>query len=101
MHERDGAPLSADGAVGRAQSGQLQPKLREADSRDERIADPFSEPDDLKPLELMPAIVVVVNELAELMAQGGKQVEERLAAWRKKPRPAFIWCWPPGALRPR
>ena len=65
-------------------------KLREADSRDERIADPFSEPDDLKPLELMPAIVVVVNELAELMAQGGKQVEERLARLAQKARAAGI-----------
>ena len=56
------APLSADGAVGRTQSGPVTAKLREADSRDRRIADPFSEPDDLKnPLELMPAIVVVVK----------------------------------------
>ena len=29
-------------------------------------------------------------------------MEERLARLAQKPaRPAFIWCWPPGALRPR
>lgn len=65
-------------------------KLREADSRDERLADPFSDPDDPQLLELMPAIVVVIDELAELMQGLGKQVEERIVRLAQKARAAGI-----------
>jgi len=65
-------------------------KLRDADSRDERIADPFADPDDPQPLDLMPAIVVVVDELANLMLTTGKKVEELIARLAQKARAAGI-----------
>ncbi len=65
-------------------------KLRDADSHDERIADPFADPDDPQPLDLMPAIVVVVDELANLMLTTGKKVEELIARLAQKARAAGI-----------
>lgn len=66
-------------------------KIKEADKAGEKIPHPFSlTPDDPEPLEEMPLIVVVIDELADLMMVVGKKVEELIARLAQKARACGI-----------
>ena len=66
-------------------------KIRDAKKREEVIPNPFSlTPDAPEPLTEMPAIVVVIDELADLMMVVGKKIEELIARLAQKARAAGI-----------
>ena len=66
-------------------------KIREAAAKAQRIGNPFSlTPDAPEPLEEMPFIVVVIDELADLMMTAGKKIEELIARLAQKARAAGI-----------
>lgn len=66
-------------------------KIREAEKAGEKIPHPFSlTPDEPEPLEEMPLIVVVIDELADLMMVVGKKVEELIARLAQKARASGI-----------
>jgi S-DNA-T family DNA segregation ATPase FtsK/SpoIIIE len=72
----------------RSLSGYNQ-KLTEARQRGEPILDPFAlDPFTAGPLEALPTIVVVIDELADLMMVTGKKVEELIARIAQKARAA-------------
>jgi S-DNA-T family DNA segregation ATPase FtsK/SpoIIIE len=62
-------------------------KIAEAQAKGEPIANPFSlTPEAPEPLEPLPIIVVVIDELADLMMVTGKKVEELIARIAQKAR---------------
>jgi len=66
-------------------------KIDEAKAREEFIYNPFSlTPDSPEPLERLPNIVVVIDELADLMMVVGKKIEELIARLAQKARAAGI-----------
>ncbi|MBN9356354.1 MAG: DNA translocase FtsK [Herbaspirillum huttiense] len=66
-------------------------KLDDAAARGEKIPNPFSlTPDAPEPLEKLPTIVIVIDELADLMMVVGKKVEELIARLAQKARAAGI-----------
>ncbi len=66
-------------------------KIDEAKARGESIANPFSlTPEEPEPLERLPHIVVVIDELADLMMVIGKKIEELIARLAQKARAAGI-----------
>ncbi|MDO5623265.1 MAG: DNA translocase FtsK 4TM domain-containing protein [Pseudomonadota bacterium] len=66
-------------------------KIDEAKARGEFIYNPFSlTPDDPEPLDRLPYIVVVIDELADLMMVVGKKIEELIARLAQKARAAGI-----------
>ena len=66
-------------------------KIKEAEKAGEKIPHPFSlTPDAPEPLEEMPLIVVVIDELADLMMVVGKKVEELIARLAQKARACGI-----------
>ncbi len=66
-------------------------KIDDAKSREEFIYNPFSlTPDSPEPLERLPHIVVVIDELADLMMVVGKKIEELIARLAQKARAAGI-----------
>ena len=66
-------------------------KIADARKNEEFIPNPFSlTPDDPEPLEKMPTIVIVIDELADLMMVVGKKVEELIARIAQKARAAGI-----------
>ena len=66
-------------------------KLDEAKARGEFIGNPFSlTPEQPEPLERLPHIVVVIDELADLMMVVGKKIEELIARLAQKARAAGI-----------
>ncbi|MBV8464923.1 MAG: hypothetical protein JO218_03160, partial [Burkholderiales bacterium] len=66
-------------------------KLRDAEKRGEKLSNPFSlTPDSPEPLEAMPFIVVIIDELADLMMVAGKKIEELIARLAQKARAAGI-----------
>ncbi|MDE2600663.1 MAG: DNA translocase FtsK, partial [Rhodocyclaceae bacterium] len=66
-------------------------KIAEAKKAGENIGNPFSlTPESPEPLEHMPYIVVVIDELADLMMVVGKKVEELIARLAQKARAAGI-----------
>ncbi|MFD1712328.1 DNA translocase FtsK [Ottowia sp. GY511] len=66
-------------------------KIDEAKARGEFIYNPFSlTPDDPEPLERLPYVVVVIDELADLMMVVGKKIEELIARLAQKARAAGI-----------
>jgi S-DNA-T family DNA segregation ATPase FtsK/SpoIIIE len=66
-------------------------KIDEATARGEHIGNPFSlTPDAPEPLERLPHIVVVIDELADLMMVIGKKIEELIARLAQKARAAGI-----------
>jgi S-DNA-T family DNA segregation ATPase FtsK/SpoIIIE len=65
--------------------------LERARRSGEHLGNPFSlTPDSPEPLEKMPYIVVVVDELADLMMVVGKRIEELIARLAQKARAAGI-----------
>ena len=66
-------------------------KIAEAAKREEHIPNPFSiMPDNPEPLEKLPTIVIIIDELADLMMVVGKKVEELIARIAQKARAAGI-----------
>ncbi len=66
-------------------------KIKEAKKEGSSIPHPFSlTPDDPEPLDEMPLIVVVIDELADLMMVVGKKVEELIARLAQKARACGI-----------
>jgi S-DNA-T family DNA segregation ATPase FtsK/SpoIIIE len=66
-------------------------KIDEAKARGEFIYNPFSlTPEQPEPLERLPFIVVVIDELADLMMVVGKKIEELIARLAQKARAAGI-----------
>jgi len=66
-------------------------KIAEAAKRGEKIGNPFSlTPDAPEPLDRLPTIVIVIDELADLMMVVGKKVEELIARIAQKARAAGI-----------
>ncbi|MDP2248176.1 MAG: DNA translocase FtsK 4TM domain-containing protein [Nitrosomonadales bacterium] len=66
-------------------------KIREAEKAETSIPHPISlTPENPEPLEEMPMIVVVIDELADLMMVVGKKVEELIARLAQKARACGI-----------
>jgi S-DNA-T family DNA segregation ATPase FtsK/SpoIIIE len=66
-------------------------KIREAEKEGTPITHPFSlTPDNPEPLDELPMIVVVIDELADLMMVVGKKVEEPIARLAQKARACGI-----------
>lgn len=66
-------------------------KIAEALKRGDKLTNPFSlTPDTPEPLEHLPFIVVVIDELADLMMVAGKKIEELIARLAQKARAAGI-----------
>ena len=66
-------------------------KVREAEAAGEPILDPLCGPDvDAEPLEMLPYIVVIIDEFADMMMIVGKKVEELIARIAQKARAAGI-----------
>ena len=66
-------------------------KIDEAKARGEFLYNPFSlTPDSPEPLERLPYLVVVIDELADLMMVVGKKIEELIARLAQKARAAGI-----------
>ena len=66
-------------------------KIDEAKARGEHIGNPFSlTPESPEPLDRLPHIVVVIDELADLMMVVGKKIEELIARLAQKARAAGI-----------
>ncbi len=66
-------------------------KMDEAKARGELIGNPFSlTPESPEPLDRLPHIVVVIDELADLMMVVGKKIEELIARLAQKARAAGI-----------
>jgi len=66
-------------------------KLHDAKERGEALTNPFSlTPEAPEPLERLPYLVVVIDELADLMMVVGKKLEELIARLAQKARAAGI-----------
>jgi S-DNA-T family DNA segregation ATPase FtsK/SpoIIIE len=66
-------------------------KIDEASARQEHLPNPFSlTPEEPEPLQRLPHIVVVIDELADLMMVVGKKIEELIARLAQKARAAGI-----------
>jgi S-DNA-T family DNA segregation ATPase FtsK/SpoIIIE len=66
-------------------------KVREAEKAGTKLTNPFTlTPDSPEPLEELPFIVVVIDELADMMMVVGKKVEELIARLAQKARASGI-----------
>ena len=66
-------------------------KIDEATERGESLGNPFSlTPEEPEPLERLPHVVIVIDELADLMMVIGKKIEELIARLAQKARAAGI-----------
>ncbi|MFO1340665.1 MAG: DNA translocase FtsK 4TM domain-containing protein [Burkholderiaceae bacterium] len=66
-------------------------KIDDAKARGELLPNPFSlTPDSPEPIERLPYIVIVIDELADLMMVVGKKIEELIARLAQKARAAGI-----------
>ncbi len=66
-------------------------KLAEATEKGESLPNPFSlTPENPEPLERLPFIVVVIDELADLMMVVGKKIEELIARLAQKARASGV-----------
>jgi S-DNA-T family DNA segregation ATPase FtsK/SpoIIIE len=66
-------------------------KIADAEKHEQKIPNPFSlTPDAPEPLEKLPTIVIIIDELADLMMVVGKKVEELIARIAQKARAAGI-----------
>ena len=67
--------------------GGYNKKIAEAAERGDKLPNPFSlTPDAPEPLERLPHVVVVIDELADLMMVVGKKIEELIARLAQKAR---------------
>ena len=77
--------------AGVRQLSSFNQKVREAQARGTPLTNPFSlTPEQPEPLEELPFIVVVIDELADLMMTAGKKIEELIARLAQKARAAGI-----------
>jgi DNA segregation ATPase FtsK/SpoIIIE, S-DNA-T family len=66
-------------------------KIEDAAAKGEHIGNPFSlTPEQPEPLERLPQIVVVIDELADLMMVVGKKIEELIARLAQKARASGV-----------
>ncbi|MBK4735642.1 DNA translocase FtsK [Noviherbaspirillum pedocola] len=66
-------------------------RIRDAAAAGRKVPNPFSlTPDAPEPLDTLPLIVVVIDELADLMMVAGKKIEELIARLAQKARAAGI-----------
>jgi DNA segregation ATPase FtsK/SpoIIIE, S-DNA-T family len=66
-------------------------KIADAEKNEQKIPNPFSlTPDAPEPLDKLPTIVIIIDELADLMMVVGKKVEELIARIAQKARAAGI-----------
>ena len=66
-------------------------RIAEARAREELIPNPFSlTPESPEPLQRLPHLVIVIDELADLMMVVGKKIEELIARLAQKARAAGI-----------
>ncbi len=66
-------------------------KIRDGKASEKYITNPFSlTPDAPEPLNTLPTIVVIIDELADLMMVTGKKIEELIARLAQKARAAGI-----------
>jgi len=66
-------------------------KIADAAERGEKLPNPFSlTPEEPEPLERLPFIVVVIDELADLMMVVGKKIEELIARLAQKARASGV-----------
>jgi S-DNA-T family DNA segregation ATPase FtsK/SpoIIIE len=66
-------------------------KIADATAAGQKIGNPFSlTPEEPEPLERLPHVVVVIDELADLMMVVGKKIEELIARLAQKARAAGI-----------
>ncbi len=66
-------------------------KIDEATARGELVPNPFSlTPEEPEPLQRLPFVVIVIDELADLMMVIGKKIEELIARLAQKARAAGI-----------
>jgi S-DNA-T family DNA segregation ATPase FtsK/SpoIIIE len=66
-------------------------KVAEAEKQGRKLEDPFAlDTGEPQPLQAMPHLVVVIDELADLMMVVGKKVEEQIARLAQKARAAGI-----------
>ncbi|ABM94081.1 DNA translocase FtsK [Methylibium petroleiphilum] len=66
-------------------------KIDEASTKGEKLPNPFSlTPEAPEPLERLPHVVIVIDELADLMMVIGKKIEELIARLAQKARAAGI-----------
>jgi S-DNA-T family DNA segregation ATPase FtsK/SpoIIIE len=66
-------------------------KISDAAERGEKLPNPFSlTPEQPEPLERLPFVVVVIDELADLMMVVGKKIEELIARLAQKARASGI-----------
>jgi len=66
-------------------------KIAESLERGERLPNPFSlTPEQPEPLERLPYVVIVIDELADLMMVVGKKIEELIARLAQKARASGI-----------
>jgi S-DNA-T family DNA segregation ATPase FtsK/SpoIIIE len=78
-------------AVGVRNLAGFNTKVKEAKGKGTPIPHPFSlTPDTPEPLEALPLIVVVIDELADMMMVVGKKVEELIARLAQKARASGI-----------
>ena len=78
-------------AVGVRNVAGYNTKIREAKDKGQPLPHPFSlTPDAPEPLEPLPLIVVVIDELADMMMVVGKKVEELIARLAQKARASGI-----------
>ncbi|TAG06284.1 MAG: DNA translocase FtsK [Betaproteobacteria bacterium] len=78
-------------AMGVRQLSSYNAKVVDAAAKGKPIGNPFSlTPEAPEPLEEMPFIVVVIDELADLMMVAGKKIEELIARLAQKARAAGI-----------
>lgn len=79
------------GRLGVRNLGGYNAKMDEAIALDESIYNPLSNtPENPEPLDRLPLIVVVVDELADLMLAAGQKTEEQIARLAQKARGAGI-----------
>src|SRR5665811_1478041 len=80
-----------DRSLGVRNLGGYNQKIRDAIKSETPLTNPFSlTPDAPEPLEEMPLIVIVIDELADLMMVVGKKVEELIARLAQKARAAGV-----------
>ena len=71
--------------------GGYNKKIADANERGELIPNPFSlTPDEPEPLDRLPFVVIVIDELADLMMVVGKKIEELIARLAQKARACGI-----------